>query len=255
MEPLINNTQKKCGECKQVKLLSEFGLLKKSKDGYRPTCKQCRKDKYYENHEKTLNEKREDYKRHKESRLEKCKEYYQKNAEHIKQRQTNWYNSNKNKVKQRRQTPEAKEKRKEWRSIRHQERRKTDLGYILALRLRSRIRKLIKQKSTYKVCKSLDMLGCSLKELIDHLLSVAPVGMTWEDIKDGSRTHLDHIRPCCSFRLENPEEFKECFNYKNLRPLWKADNLAKVKEDIKLKVKDEPVEPPKISSENAPVLV
>ena len=39
--------------------------------------------------------------------------------------------------------------------------------------------------------------------------------------------HVDHIKPCSSFNLEDPEEQKKCFHYKNLQPLWAKDNLAK----------------------------
>jgi hypothetical protein len=38
---------------------------------------------------------------------------------------------------------------------------------------------------------------------------------------------VDHIRPCASFNLINIDEQKECFNYKNLQPLWALDNLQK----------------------------
>ena len=39
--------------------------------------------------------------------------------------------------------------------------------------------------------------------------------------------HIDHIRPCSLFNLADPKEQKECFNYKNLQPLWAEENLSK----------------------------
>jgi hypothetical protein len=45
--------------------------------------------------------------------------------------------------------------------------------------------------------------------------------MTWENI------HIDHIRPCASFDLSDPEQQKLCFNYKNLRPMLAHENLSK----------------------------
>ena len=49
-------------------------------------------------------------------------------------------------------------------------------------------------------------------------------GMTWEN---RGNWHIDHIRPCASFDLTDPEQQKQCFHYTNLQPLWAADNLAK----------------------------
>ena len=39
--------------------------------------------------------------------------------------------------------------------------------------------------------------------------------------------HIDHIRPCASFDLTDPEQQKQCFHYTNLQPLWAEDNLRK----------------------------
>ena len=49
-------------------------------------------------------------------------------------------------------------------------------------------------------------------------------GMSWDN---HGEWHIDHIRPCASFDLTDPEQQKECFNYKNLQPLWAKDNLSK----------------------------
>lgn len=47
-------------------------------------------------------------------------------------------------------------------------------------------------------------------------------GMSWERRSD---IHIDHIRPCASFDLTDPEQQKQCFHYTNLKPLWARDNL------------------------------
>jgi hypothetical protein len=50
--------------------------------------------------------------------------------------------------------------------------------------------------------------------------------MTWENwALDG--WHIDHIRPCCSFDLTDPEQQKKCFHYSNLQPLWAEENWSK----------------------------
>jgi hypothetical protein len=48
--------------------------------------------------------------------------------------------------------------------------------------------------------------------------------MNWEN---QGEWHIDHIRPCASFNLDNEEERYQCFHYTNLQPLWTEDNLIK----------------------------
>lgn len=52
--------------------------------------------------------------------------------------------------------------------------------------------------------------------------------MTWENHGSGKdKWNIDHIQPCASFNLANPEEQKRCFHYSNQQPLWQRDNLLK----------------------------
>lgn len=39
--------------------------------------------------------------------------------------------------------------------------------------------------------------------------------------------HIDHIKPCAAFDLNDPEQQKICFNYKNLQPMWRKENMRK----------------------------
>ena len=38
---------------------------------------------------------------------------------------------------------------------------------------------------------------------------------------------IDHIKPVASYDLNNNNEIIQCFNYKNLQPLWKDENIKK----------------------------
>jgi hypothetical protein len=57
-----------------------------------------------------------------------------------------------------------------------------------------------------------------------HLEAQFVPGMTWAN---HGAWHVDHIRPCASFNLEDPAEQRVCFHFSNLQPLWAQDNLAK----------------------------
>ncbi len=39
--------------------------------------------------------------------------------------------------------------------------------------------------------------------------------------------HVDHIRPCASFDLNDPVSLSQCFHYTNLQPMWALDNAKK----------------------------
>ena len=47
-------------------------------------------------------------------------------------------------------------------------------------------------------------------------------GMSWN-----SNIHIDHIVPCASFDLSDPEQQRRCFHYTNLQVLWWRENLEK----------------------------
>jgi hypothetical protein len=66
-----------------------------------------------------------------------------------------------------------------------------------------------------------ELVGCSIKELVDHIESQFAPGMTW----DAADWHLDHIRPMSSFSDE--EKVTKAHHYANLQPLWPEDNRAK----------------------------
>jgi len=112
-------------------------------------------------------------------------------------------------------------------------RRQLDSRLRILDNLRNRIYLLLKKGS--KSAHTLELLGCSRDELISHLenqfTTVITRGgksftMSWENY--GLRGwHIDHIRPCCSFDITEPEQQRECFHYTNLRPLYSYDNLSR----------------------------
>lgn len=95
-------------------------------------------------------------------------------------------------------------------------------------KFRSTIRMAIKRQSKHhkKLQITAILLGCTFDELKSHLQSKFKDGMTWENYGYYG-WHIDHIRPCASFDLANPEHQKQCFHYTNLQPLWWHENIAK----------------------------
>ena len=73
---------------------------------------------------------------------------------------------------------------------------------------------------------TLDLLGCSVEELWIHLEKQFTAGMTREN-HGRNGWHIDHIIPCASFDLSDPEQQSQCFHYTNLQPLWAEDNIKK----------------------------
>lgn len=75
-----------------------------------------------------------------------------------------------------------------------------------------------------KAARSVELLGCSINELMKHIETKWQFGMSWDNY---GKWHLDHIRPCASFDLLDPQQQRDCFHYTNLQPLWALDNQRK----------------------------
>jgi hypothetical protein len=49
--------------------------------------------------------------------------------------------------------------------------------------------------------------------------------MSWDNM--GTYWHIDHVKPCASFDLNEYIEIKKCYNWTNLQPLSATDNAIK----------------------------
>lgn len=108
--------------------------------------------------------------------------------------------------------------------LKRQRLKKENPDYVIAHRLRMRVNLALKNNP--KKSKTFEMLGCSLKYFKNYLESKFKKGMSWDALFRGE-IHIDHIRPCSSFDLSQPQEQAVCFHYLNLQPLWAKDNLSK----------------------------
>lgn len=206
----VVNNKKKCSVCSKNLPLESFQFLNKNNPNSihkigtrRARCKNCfniyRKNKWRKNEKNKLKEKnyREDNK-YKQSKRIKL-----------------WKKQNKERVKK-------------TNSSRSKIRRLTDKSFKIRSNLSRRINHALtnhfKDKKIKKNIKTLDLLGCSVEKLIKHLEKKFHKGMDW---KNYGKWEIDHIIPCAKFNLEHLDQQKICFNYKNLQPLWKIDNIKK----------------------------
>ena len=89
---------------------------------------------------------------------------------------------------------------------------------------RQRIIRVLKRNGLCKSEKFVELVGMTPVELMNYLEKMFADGMTWDNY---GQWHLDHIRPCASFDLNDVEQRKACFHFTNLQPLWAEDNLRK----------------------------
>lgn len=117
-----------------------------------------------------------------------------------------------------------KEKLVKWNAEHHKKRMKTP-GFRMKHALRNRIGNALR-RGYKKSGSSSELIGCDWDVLREHLETQFTEGMTWENYGHKG-WHIDHIMPCDSFDLTDPEQQRTCFHYTNLQPLWAKDNLEK----------------------------
>ena len=136
-------------------------------------------------------------------------------------RKTIQYKEIKKKYQKRYQQHNKKRLYEDWKK------RKEVVGFRIACNLRNRVSMAI--KGNIKRGKTLELLGCDIKTLKQHLASKFTKGMSFDNY---GTWHIDHIIPCISFDLTDLTQQRKCFNYTNLQPLWAKDNLEKSKREL-----------------------
>jgi len=169
---------------------------------------------------------RRHYLKHREKMKEHRRAYYEKTKSRVRAQSKAWLENNFERytvwLAEYRKRPEVIARNR----AKFHERKKNNPSFALALTLRCRIRRAIKEQSGVKAKKSLDLLGCSIEHARKHIEAQFEPGMSWENFGRNG-WHLDHVLPCSSFDLRNPKHQQRCFHYSNLRPVWERDNLQK----------------------------
>jgi hypothetical protein len=211
---------KTCSKCGEHKDLTDFNKDSKSKGGFRNHCKSCRKA-YREENKDNIKKQQKDYQdankdkireyreRNKDAKRKYLKEYHVANKDRINERGRKWYRANKDKIGEY-----------------NRERRRLDPLYKVTLALRSRMYKAIKCVQGFNSGSTQELLGGDIETVKTHIEKQFTEGMSWDNYGYYG-WHIDHIIPCASFDLTDPEQQKRCFHYTNLQPLWAEDNLRK----------------------------
>lgn len=250
-----------CSKCREIKTRDDFHKRRTSWDGLSPTCKACAEEWQKQYREKNKDRAKEYHKQYYLENKDKVNEYLEKNKEYIKQRTRRYYENNKASFAERKkqymqdnkekiseymkhyrvENEEAIKKQREQYFQENREdinarrrankkkeqeyqrkKRQNNINYRIINQLRCRVYKALRYKS--KHTNTMELIGCTIECLKQHLAQQFRPGMSWDNY---GGWHVDHIRPCASFDLTDPEQQKECFHYTNLQPLWAEENLRK----------------------------
>lgn len=198
--------EKICRTCNKSKVLDDFSIARKNKDGRNNFCRECRKisDKEYRSKNKDKETIR--MRKWRENNPIKSKAYSKKYRE-----------DNIEKIKK-----QSLERQKEYRK---------DPIYKLKESIRNNIRKSMTRNGTTKTSKTTQILGCSFDEFREHIQSQWEDWMSWDNrgLYNGTLNYgwdLDHIIPISEASTE--EELINLNHYTNFQPL-----CSKVNRDIK----------------------
>lgn len=215
---LLAEGKKECNKCRKVKSVSDFrihrrGTGEKPSD-YFPWCKECH-DKYTSHYEeeKGICRKRRSVK----EILDHINSEFI--CEHCKEAKGIWH------------FPVTKEYmnvccscRKKLKNIRkhlkNKERPMTE-NQRLQRRISEKIKGSLRGR---KKGSGRKYLGCDISFLKEWLSSQFTDGMSWDNYGEW---HIDHYIPQAFFKDKDEKEWRICWNYRNLRPLWAKDNIDK----------------------------
>ena len=194
---MVKAEKKKCKTCKVLKCTSEFYIRKKNmktglKAYIRPSCKACmdkRKSDWLKANRAKRNASQREWRRRKKLGIQ-------------------------------RKPLQTHEERMAQKRKYERERYQSDPTFRLLHNLRSRVGLALKGNSKSAATEAL--LGICVDECRKYIEGLFTEGMSWD-----SNIHIDHIVPCASFDLSDPEQQRQCFHYTNLQPLWGSDNLFK----------------------------
>nr|WQM87186.1 endonuclease VII [Marseillevirus cajuinensis] len=225
--------KKRCSKCKEELDISCFSKDKAKKSGKASQCKKCMSavDEYdvpekklcrgcgleldiscfFKDKTKTT------------GHSSRCKVCSSSNKEALKRARKKYFESEKGKKNREEYRERTKDVSREKNRLWAKEKRRTDPSFRIKCSLRSRLNKSVQRGS--KSASTLELLGCTIPELKEHISKQLPEGIFWED--HGKKFELDHIVPVSAFDLLDPIQQRVCFHYTNLQPLSRKENSKK----------------------------
>lgn len=192
---------RECGRCHEVKPINEFGSVKGTPNR---CCLECRRRDYAE---KRANWTPEQIKRKREIAVVQ----YYKHRDRVRAYGAAYS-----------RRPDIRERT----NARKRERRANDIQYKLKSNVSAMIR--VSLAKEIKAGHSIDLLGCTVEEFKAHIEAQFTEGMSWDLWStDADGISLDHVLPCALFDMTKASQQRACFNYRNVRPMWHRDNIAK----------------------------
>ena len=204
--PPGHKTCSKCGQCER-----HSKDTRNKRDGLRTQCVQCDKAYRVANKDKIRAQNKKYGEENKDKISAQKKKYREENKDEIRAKKKQHYEAHKD---------EKIAQVVEYKRNRYQ----TDDAYRLLHNCRTRLSHAL--KGNLKSATTLELIGCTPDELIDHLeRTMSPEVRALRD--QGVEIVIDHIIPCAAFDFSIPEHQRICFHYTNLQYLDAPTNGSK----------------------------
>jgi hypothetical protein len=223
MEP--QSKTKICTQCKNDLPINEYYRDRTiyTKIAYRSKCKSCCTDNNKKRQQHDVNTAIA------EKKCKTCNEAKDVSEYYISKRHTDGYFSeciSCTEIKRKNKGNNPTFKRTPEYMVEYLNERKNDPNYKMKYVLRSNLTKAVcRIHGGTKSERTMKYVGCSLDFLKNWFEFLFDEHMNWSN--HGSYWHIDHIKPCSSFDLTNQEDIFSCYNWSNLRPLNKEENIKK----------------------------
>lgn len=221
---------RECKKCKIVKSIKEFrSKTVKNNTWYERKCKQCNALEQREKKQLMKKNNPDQYENERIKARERDRKTYKIKGDIIKARNNKYYEKNKNKIHESRKQyrKNNKEKVKKWKN-----KYRDSIDGRLSMNLRGRVRREIGTGKEW-----LELLDCHIDNLRNWFQYNFDLdehcNMNWNNY--GKVWEIDHVIPCKSFNLQDKEQRKKCFHWKNTLPVLKEYNKSK---NDKIKMSD-----------------